>query len=411
MITPYHQLHYLRHSSIFPSTPHTILFFFFFFAVKILCRKWGGRSHRQIDRSVGARWSARGSRAAEKIAEWPATEAHASGRHRRVRFRKAPTSFADSREERGGLVRLEGLCASKQTQATLVRMAGAGEAKGAGGLVRSLYLAMRSMEYKVGGGEGIEGIYGSITESGVTKIMEALAEFGGMDKSSTLLDVGAGLGRPLLHALVAYGVKSIRGIEVDPVKCQKAKVFVEKTLEMVNKKGTEAELEADEDWLQCRSIESLDSLGPTTHVYTFWEGIPVVAKEALGALFSESATCKAIAVVQRALRNKDTLLYLDQLGFTGVEVAKSFPVTMSGSGRTFRAYIICKCGVPRFGSTAEQEKAPVLDALASDEQVGEAIQQKKRRGGVKSARGQKHSQSSIPFMKIKKFARARRQKS
>ena len=308
-------------------------------------------------------------------------------------------------------MRLEGLCASKQTQATLVRMAGAGEAKGAGGLIRSLYLAMRSMENKVGGGEGIEGIYGSITESGVTKIMEALAEFGGMDKSSTLLDVGAGLGRPLLHALVAYGVKSIRGIEVDPVKCQKAKVFVEKTLEMVNKKGTEAELEADEDWLQCRSIESLDSLGPTTHVYTFWEGIPVVAKEALGALFSESATCKAIAVVQRALRNKDTLLYLDQLGFTGVEVAKSFPVTMSGSGRTFRAYIICKCGVPRFGSTAEREKAPVLDALASDEQVGEAIQQKKRRGGVKSARGQKHSQSSIPFMKIKKFARARRQKS
>ena len=60
-------------------------------------------------------------------------------------------------------------------------------------------------------------------------------------------------------------------------------------------------------------------------------------------------------------------------------------------------------------SAWDYPRPPAL--VASDEQVGEAIQQKKRRGGVKSARGQKHSQSSIPFMKIKKFARARRQKS
>ena len=43
---------------------------------------------------------------------------------------------------------------------------------------------------------------------------------------SRFVDVGAGLGRPLMHALVSPGVTSLWGIEVDSVKVQKALAFM-----------------------------------------------------------------------------------------------------------------------------------------------------------------------------------------
>ncbi|UPR00887.1 hypothetical protein HOP50_06g42060 [Chloropicon primus] len=275
-------------------------------------------------------------------------------------------------------------------------------------LTRKLYNTMRSMENRVGGGEGIEGIYGSITESGVTKIMDALVKYGGMGEQSTLLDVGSGLGRPLLHALVVQGVKSVWGIEVDPVKCQKAEVFVKKTLEIVSEKEGFAVEGASQPKLECCSIEKVRSLSPATHVYTFWEGIPTGAKEALGELFSTSGTCQAIAIVQRAVRNKDVLFYLDQFGFSDVCVATSFPVAMSGSGRTFRAYVICKNGA--CGEASRQPSAGPPEEVEERAQLVVSrpmMEKKSRAAGRKTGR----VQASIPFTKIKKRPRSRQRKA
>jgi len=47
----------------------------------------------------------------------------------------------------------------------------------------------------VGGGEGVEGCYGTLTRSGVQQIMAALSEACGMSKESVLVDIGAGIGR------------------------------------------------------------------------------------------------------------------------------------------------------------------------------------------------------------------------
>lgn len=58
-----------------------------------------------------------------------------------------------------------------------------------------LYSAMQSIEGKLGGGEGIEGVYGSITQTGMHKIFDCLHYNCGLDHRSTLVDVGAGLGR------------------------------------------------------------------------------------------------------------------------------------------------------------------------------------------------------------------------
>lgn len=48
---------------------------------------------------------------------------------------------------------------------------------------------------KLGGGEGIEGLYGSLTRTGMQKVLHSLSKSCGLDQSSRLVDVGAGLGR------------------------------------------------------------------------------------------------------------------------------------------------------------------------------------------------------------------------
>lgn len=48
---------------------------------------------------------------------------------------------------------------------------------------------------KLGGGEGVEGLYGSITRSGMQKVVAALQSECGLNRDSCLVDIGAGLGR------------------------------------------------------------------------------------------------------------------------------------------------------------------------------------------------------------------------
>ena len=45
------------------------------------------------------------------------------------------------------------------------------------------------------GGEGVEGIYGTITKTGTSSIMKCLADKCGMGSDSILVDIGAGLAR------------------------------------------------------------------------------------------------------------------------------------------------------------------------------------------------------------------------
>ncbi len=51
------------------------------------------------------------------------------------------------------------------------------------------------MQNKLGGGEGIEGLYGSLTRTGMAKVLHSLSKSCGLDQTSRLVDVGAGLGR------------------------------------------------------------------------------------------------------------------------------------------------------------------------------------------------------------------------
>ena len=81
------------------------------------------------------------------------------------------------------------------------------------------------LQNNLGGGEGVEGLYGSITGSFMQRILSCMRQHCGLGPDSHLLDVGAGLGRPLLHALFTEGVGAASGLELDAVKCMKAEAF------------------------------------------------------------------------------------------------------------------------------------------------------------------------------------------
>jgi hypothetical protein len=51
------------------------------------------------------------------------------------------------------------------------------------------------LQGRLGGGEGVQGIYGSITQQGMQRVLDCLHHSCGLGPSSTLVDIGAGLGR------------------------------------------------------------------------------------------------------------------------------------------------------------------------------------------------------------------------
>ena len=51
------------------------------------------------------------------------------------------------------------------------------------------------LQNKLGGGEGIEGLYGTLACSGMQKVLECMAAHCGMTRESRLVDMGAGIGR------------------------------------------------------------------------------------------------------------------------------------------------------------------------------------------------------------------------
>ncbi|KAL0021733.1 hypothetical protein WJX79_010366 [Trebouxia sp. C0005] len=202
--------------------------------------------------------------------------------------------------------------------------------------VKALYYIMQSAENKLGGGEGIEGLYGSLTRTGMQKVLHSLAKSCGLDQTSRLVDVGAGLGRPLMHALISPGVASGFGIEIDQIKCSKADAFLRQSAAALFTRGLVGKDLAVPE-VQCSAIEKIRSLDPATHAYSFWEGVPIDAKCAFGCLFAASKTLKAVAVVQRAMRQAQPAEVMEELGFGLLHLVASFPVSMSGSGRSFTA--------------------------------------------------------------------------
>lgn len=193
-----------------------------------------------------------------------------------------------------------------------------------------LYAAMRTVENQLGGGEGVCGIYGSITQASMERVVSSLKTHTGFSADSILLDIGSGLGRPLAHVALDPGVRRGVGIELDAMKHAKALVFMDRVAQKM-------EMEFDVQLLN----QDVKNHGSTyTHAYAFWEGFSPDDKRAVARLFNSSI--EHIVIVQRAMRCP--VLALADLGFC-VHLLDVVPVTMSGSGRAFKAYVFKKISV------------------------------------------------------------------
>jgi hypothetical protein len=150
---------------------------------------------------------------------------------------------------------------------------------------------------RVGGGEGLEGVYGSITRTGTAEVLDAFKTHAGLNSKSVMLDIGSGLGRcarqtspphppmhpchppsqscskpscaahppsplspsshrPLLHSVLHSSVSATYGIEVDAVKCQKAVPFVQHIVKELEDQGISLDLQALPKFI-CAPIEQV----------------------------------------------------------------------------------------------------------------------------------------------------------
>lgn len=139
------------------------------------------------------------------------------------------------------------------------------------------------MQNKVGGGEGLVGIYGSMTQQGTCAILDAMAKETRLGPSSVLVDIGSGLCRcairfscwclpvrilvrryalhndayrPLLHAILELRVKQTYGVELDPIKCQKAVPFIHHVSSMLKSEDV-AISESSLPIIICSSVEQV----------------------------------------------------------------------------------------------------------------------------------------------------------
>jgi hypothetical protein len=198
------------------------------------------------------------------------------------------------------------------------------------------------------GGEGIQGIYGSISSSGMQKIFDSMNEHCGFDNASRLLDIGSGLGRPLVHAIITQGIDGAFGIEIDRVKCMKATTFLHQTAKMLESKGvidsTIRErlvgITISGQNIADVSVKDLDSSFGSTHAFSFWEGFSDNDRTSMGRLFSESQKLRCIVVVQRKVPDPDG--WMQKYGFTSLTLCASIKVSMSGSGQCFTAYVFSR---------------------------------------------------------------------
>ncbi|KAK9867052.1 hypothetical protein WJX84_008430 [Apatococcus fuscideae] len=269
--------------------------------------------------------------------------------------------------------------------------------------VRSLYYIMQSVESNLGGGEGLEGIYGTLTRHYMQLVLESLSAHCGLVASSSLIDVGSGLGRPLMHACVSHGLTACHGIEIDFIKCAKANAFVALSAQRLKSKlaGPAITLPS----IQCCAIEEVPEL-TASHVFSFWEGIPTEARCALGRLVAASPAVQGVAVCQRAMRGGHPEQVMEEMGFRQLKLVETFPVSMAGRGQRFVAYIFVRpvCAA-RDGENVQEAASPAAAsrAAAADTAVGSPptpplallslrspIRSPKRKSHEESSRAQVH---------------------
>ena len=190
------------------------------------------------------------------------------------------------------------------------------------------------------------GFYGSLTADSMHKILVSMLNMCGLSSGSHLVDVGSGLCRPLMHAILLHGVQQTTGIEIDPIKCTKSRTFVDRVVAKAVAKGLVSS-SALPPRLPRIIQQSIGSIPPAvfqsfTHAFSFWEGVPAEERQAFGRLATASSLLQCVVVVQRKISSDPAVaaeLMHDDYDFKALELMDTISVSMAGSGRKFWAYV------------------------------------------------------------------------
>ncbi len=101
--------------------------------------------------------------------------------------------------------------------------------------MHSKYLT--KMEHTVGGGEGVEGTYGTISPGGMDKIFQTLKRCGLLHNDTVFCDVGCGLMRPALQLVAFHKIRKAWGFDFEKIKVNKAISYVQNVATYLRDKG------------------------------------------------------------------------------------------------------------------------------------------------------------------------------
>lgn len=199
--------------------------------------------------------------------------------------------------------------------------------------VKELYSIVRRHTGGVGGNADGGAIYGEMTMGSFQRLSDFLVEYCEFGPESCFLDVGAGLGKPCLHAALSPGVKLSYGIELVPLRWQLSLhnlVNVMREAPVFNSQGKPSV------FFQCGNVDDAASLDPFTHVFMYDIGFSPYTLGRLASVFNNSTTPRYLVSFQKP---KDTI---HAYGFM-VRAIGTCVTSMSGSNERHTAYIYRAC--------------------------------------------------------------------
>jgi hypothetical protein len=168
------------------------------------------------------------------------------------------------------------------------------------------------------GGEGTGGVYGTLSPSDMHRALGYFHAACPFTETSVFLDLGSGIGKPLMYALpwFMHGIRRgtapcdtsmplhLYGVEFDPTKVQKSADFLTSAKHELAKEGFHLS-GCNQPKIICAGVEELDSIEPASHVFTAWQGFNDEDKTSVGRLFAKSTTAKGLMIVQYAVKKRD----------------------------------------------------------------------------------------------------------
>ncbi|EFJ39678.1 hypothetical protein VOLCADRAFT_100676, partial [Volvox carteri f. nagariensis] len=163
-------------------------------------------------------------------------------------------------------------------------------------LTRACNRAFQAAKGKVAsdGGSAVGlGFSGSLCATAMARIICAMAEAAGFGMESIFVDVGCGLGRPLVAVSILAGAWRCVGLDMDVNKLRNADVFIRHCAARVPRR-----LRPESLSLVLGSVGQVGilPLGPE-YFYLFWEGWSVADKMALAALFMRHGSRKVCKIL------------------------------------------------------------------------------------------------------------------